>query len=97
MLIFLHDVDEENVYRTCIGGSTRVPDVHHRGKIQYGADPRAVHDRVLDVDRLHRRTVAGAELKIQRMLPKTRPVRFPGGVQTWEGSRDNDLKLSCTW
>jgi hypothetical protein len=41
--------------------------------------------------------VAGAELKIQRMLPKTRPVRFPGGVQTWEGSRDNDLKLSCTW
>ena len=29
----IHDVDEENVYRTCIGGSTRVPDVHRRVKI----------------------------------------------------------------
>ena len=37
----------------CIGGSTRVPDVHRRVKIRYGADPRAVHDREPDVDRHH--------------------------------------------
>ena len=49
----MHDVDKENVYQTCTGGSTRVPDVHRRWKIRYGADPRPVHDRELDVDRLH--------------------------------------------
>jgi hypothetical protein len=49
----IHDVDEENVYRTCIGGSTRVPDLHRRGKIPYGADPRVVHDREPNVDRLN--------------------------------------------
>ena len=32
----IHDVDEQDVYRTCIGGITRVPDVHRRGKIPYG-------------------------------------------------------------
>ena len=51
------DVDEENVYRMCIGGSTRVPDVHRWVKIRYGADPRAVHDHEPDIDRLHPHTV----------------------------------------
>ena len=41
----------------CIGASTRVPDVHRWVKIRYGADPRAVHDRERDVDRLHPRAV----------------------------------------
>ena len=53
----IHDGDKENVYRTCIGGSTCVPDVHRQGEIRYGADPRAVRDRKPDVDRLHPRTV----------------------------------------
>ena len=47
----IHDVDKENVYRTCIGGSTRVQDVHRRKKIRYEANPRPVHDREPDVDR----------------------------------------------
>jgi hypothetical protein len=34
-----------------------VPDMHHQGKIRYGANPRPVHDRELDVDRLHRHRV----------------------------------------
>jgi hypothetical protein len=41
----------------CIGGSTRVPDMHRRVKIRYGADPRAVHDREPDMDRHHPRPV----------------------------------------
>jgi hypothetical protein len=53
----IHDVDEQDVYRTCIGGSTRVPDVHRRVKIRCGSDPRAVHDRVPDVVRHHPRPV----------------------------------------
>ena len=57
----IHDVDEQDVYRTCIGGSTRVPDVHRRVKIRCGADPRAVHDREPDVDRHHPRPVRRAE------------------------------------
>ena len=55
----IHDVDEQDVYRMCIGGSTRVPDVHRRVKIRCGADPRAVHDREPDVDRLHPCAVSG--------------------------------------
>jgi hypothetical protein len=55
----IHDVDKDNVYWTCIGGSTRVPDMHRRGKIRYGADPCAVHDREPDVDRLDPRPVLG--------------------------------------
>ena len=53
----IHDVDEQDVYRTCIGGSTRVPDVHRRVRIRCGADPRAVHDREPDVDQHHPREV----------------------------------------
>jgi hypothetical protein len=53
----IHDVDEQDVYRTCIVGSTCVPDVHRRVKIRYGADPLAVHDREPDMDRLHPRAV----------------------------------------
>ncbi len=39
----IHDVDVENVYRTCIGGSTRVQDVHQwihscTGRAQSGED-----------------------------------------------------------
>jgi hypothetical protein len=45
------------MYRTWIGGSTRVPDVHLWVKIRYGADPLAVHDREPDVDRHHPRPV----------------------------------------
>jgi hypothetical protein len=49
--------DEKNMYRTCTGGSARVPDVHPRGEIRYAADPRPVYDRGPDVDWLHRHGV----------------------------------------
>jgi hypothetical protein len=44
--------------------STRVPDVHRRGKIRYGANPCPVHDRELTWIgfTIHRRTVSGLYL-----------------------------------
>ena len=86
----IHDVDEENVYRTCTGGSARVPDVHRRGKIRYGADPRVVHDREPDVDRLHFFAVC------MRMLPASLLCTFsspPGIGQPLPGLCDTMLMV----
>ena len=72
----IHDVDEENVYQTCIGGSTRVPDVHRRVKIRCGADPRAVHDREPDVVRHHPRAVELLVISRSKLLLEFVPILY---------------------